>query len=268
MTSGAASGGRNDDSHDERQRDEVSRSPARSRDIPAPPHPSMVHQDAGWPSGMLYRSVPTGIQVPVHRTRLRFEGAIAGLGTHSGVRMVVGYWPRSPFGAVADVMVEQPDGHRLLVAPTPALAQFVATTYTFDEVRTAPVTVTPTDEVWTVTAGPLDLRFRVGRRGWLGLLLRCVPPPLARLPAWIAAVDMPARLVLSGVRTRGSAGGGRREWYGARDLRPIVDVAARFDGRGLGPLAPVSPPVRFGFGSTPRTPALVRVTTIVEAPAR
>src|ERR671921_2581346 len=98
----------------------------------------------------------------MHRTRLRFEGPIAGLGTHSGVRIVVGHWPRSPFGPVADVMIEKPDGHRLLVAPTPALAQFVAATYAFDEVRIAPVIITAADEVWTVTAGSLELRFRVG----------------------------------------------------------------------------------------------------------
>src|SRR4051812_37067701 len=155
----------------------------------------------------------------VHRTRVRFDGFIAGLGTASGVRIVVGHWPRSPFGAVTDVMVEMPDGHRLLVAPTPALAQFVAATYVFDEVRVAPVTVTRADDLWTISAGPLNLRFRVGQRGWLGLLLRGVPAPLARLPAWITAADVPARLVLPGVRTRGSAGGGRREWYGAQDLR-------------------------------------------------
>ncbi|HEU4425409.1 MAG TPA: hypothetical protein VFR67_22985 [Pilimelia sp.] len=115
----------------------------------------------------------------LYRIRLRFEGAIAGVGTYSGVRIVVGHWTRSPFGAVDDVMVEKPNGHRLLVAPTPALAGFVAATYAFEEVLVAPVTVTPADDVWTVTAGPLDLRFRVGRRGWLGLLLRSVPAPLA-----------------------------------------------------------------------------------------
>ena len=199
--------------------------------------------------------------------RLVFDGTIAGIGTRGGVRMVVGHWPRSPFGPVADVMVETPDGRRLLVAPTPELAEFVADTYAFDDVRVAPVTVTA-DGGWTaVSAGPVDLRYRTGRRGWLGLLLRAVPAPVARHPAWCAAVDVPARLVLPGVRTRGSAGGGRREWYGAQDLRPIVAVAARLDGRDLGPLAPVDPPVRFGFGSTPRAPALVRVTTTVEVPA-
>ena len=161
----------------------------------------------------------------MHRTRLRFDGTIAGIGTRSGVRVVVGHWPRSPFGPVADVMIEQPGGRRLLIAATAELARFVADTYAFDDVRVAPVTVTPGDGDWTtVAAGPLDLRFRVGRRGPLGLLLRAVPPPLARQPAWCAAVDLPARLLLPGVRTRGSAGGGRRECTAprtsTRSLRP------------------------------------------------
>jgi hypothetical protein len=36
-----------------------------------------------------------------------------------------------------------------------------------------------------------------------------------------------------------------------------------WDGEDQGGLAPVDPPVRFGFGSTPRTPSLVRVVTLV-----
>ena len=205
----------------------------------------------------------------MRRTRLRFDGAIAGIGTRSGVRVVVGDWPRSPFGPVADVMIERPGGQRLLVAATPELARFVAGTYAFDDVHVAPVTVTAAGDDWTtVAAGPLDLRFRTGRRGPLGLLLRAVPAPLARQPAWCAAIDLPARLLLPGVRTRGSAGGGRREWYGAQDVHPIAEISARLDGHDLGSLAPVSPPVRFGFGSTPRDPALIRVTTTVEVPDR
>ncbi|QMV20536.1 hypothetical protein GQS52_00505 [Streptomyces sp. SCUT-3] len=198
--------------------------------------------------------------------RMRFDGWIAGIGTASGTRVVLGHWPRSPFGAFSDVMVEHADGERLLLAPTRETGDFVAATYRFDRVRTVPVVVGAAGPVWTVAAGPLDLRFTVGRRGPLGLLLRAVPGPLAALPAWAALVDLPARL-LPGVRTRGSAGGGRREWYGARDLRPVTGVAAAFDGSDLGPLAPVDPPVRFGFGSVPRSPALVRVTTTVETDA-
>ncbi|GAB7046926.1 hypothetical protein [Catenuloplanes indicus] len=198
--------------------------------------------------------------------RWRFDGWIAGLGTTSGTRIVLGHWPRSPLGPFSDVMAERPDGHRLLLAPSGEVAAFVGATYRFDEVRTVPVRVT-TGVEWRVDAGPLRLSFRPGRRGPLGLLLRLVPPPLARTPAWIAAIDHPARLVLPGVRTRGSAGNGRREWYGAQDLRPITRARATWAGTDLGGLADVTPPVRFGFGSVPSRPALVRVTTTVSAGA-
>ncbi|WP_219415104.1 hypothetical protein [Pseudonocardia nigra] len=195
----------------------------------------------------------------------RFDGWIAGLGTRAGLRVVVGHWPRSPLGAFTDVMVERPDGHRVLLAPSDAVAEFVAATYTFDDVRTAPVDAEVAGAHWRVTAGPLVVAFTVGGRTALGLLLRAVPRALATHPRWIGAVDVVARAVLPGVRTRGSAAGGRREYYGALDLHRLTEAAVRWDGADQGPLAPVSPPVRFGFGSTPRTPSLTRVVTLVQA---
>ncbi|WP_173267202.1 hypothetical protein [Streptomyces pacificus] len=194
--------------------------------------------------------------------RLRFEGWIAGVGTRSGVRLVVGHWVRSPFGAFADVMIERADGERLLLAPTQEAADFIAATYAFEEVRVGPVRVRVAGTAWTVTAPSLDLRFATGGRGPLGRLLRAVPGPLAGRPAWSALADLPARL-MPGVRTRGRSGAGRRAWYGARDLLPIVSAHAVFEGAELGPLAPVEPPVRFGFGSVPGKPAAVRVTSTV-----
>ncbi|MBY8885489.1 hypothetical protein K7472_11590 [Streptomyces sp. PTM05] len=200
------------------------------------------------------------------RERLRFDGWIAGVGTASGTRVVVGHWTRSPFGAFTDVMVERADGTRTLLAPTTAVARFVADTYTFDEVRVVPVAVRGgPGGGWSVTAGPLDLRFATGRRGTLGTLLRAVPGALAVRPSWCALLDVPARL-LAGVRTYGGAGGGRREWYAARDLLPITAARTTFDGVDLGALRPVVPPVRFGFGSTPPGPCLVRVTSTVAVP--
>ncbi|MFI5806765.1 hypothetical protein [Streptomyces sp. NPDC051561] len=201
---------------------------------------------------------------PARRPRLRFDGWIAGMGASCGTRIVVGHWPRSPFGAFSDVMLERPDGERVLLAPTQETAEFIRDTYTFDTVHVVPVHVTADGDNWAVSAGPLDLRFTVGRRGPLGLLLRAVPGPLARRPAWSTVIDWPARLFLKGVRTRGSAGGGRREWYGARDLHPVVTLTATYGNDTLGRCAPVEPPVRFGFGSVPRKPALTRVTTTVE----
>jgi hypothetical protein len=193
--------------------------------------------------------------------RLRFDGEILGVGSTSGTRVVVGRWARSPFGSFADVMVQLSGGHRLLLAPTAQVAAFVAGTYTFDEVREVPVTVT---DGWHVTAGPLDLRVTLGGRPPLGRLLRAVPPPLARLPAWAAVTDLPARAL--GMRTRGSAGSGRTEWYGAQDLRTITALSGTWDGDPLGDLAPVRPPVTFGFASVPAAGGLTRVTTTVRVP--
>jgi len=199
-------------------------------------------------------------------TRLRFDGWILGTGTTSGTRVVLGHWPSSPLGPISDVMVQRPDGHRVLLAPNAEVAAFVGSTYTFDEVRLVEVTVRrPDGATWTLDAGPLALRVRTGRRPFLGLLLRAVPAPLARRPAWIGLLDLPARL-LTGLRTKGSAGNGRTEWYGVQDLHTLSEVAATWDGQPLGALAPVRPPVTFGFGSVPPRPSVVRVTTTVQLP--
>jgi hypothetical protein len=194
----------------------------------------------------------------------RFDGWIAGLGTAAGLRVVVGYWPRSPLGAFTDVMVEQPDGHRVLLAPSCEIAEFMAGTYAFDEVRVTTVCAEVDGARWRVDAAPLALAFTVGARTPLGLLLRAVPRPLATSRRWISAIDVVARRLLPGVRTRGSAGGGRREYYGALDLHGLTAASTSWDGADQGMLAPVAPPVRFGFGSTPRTPSLTRVVTLVQ----
>ncbi|MBN9101108.1 MULTISPECIES: hypothetical protein [unclassified Pseudonocardia] len=196
----------------------------------------------------------------------RFDGWIAGLGTGSGLRAVIGIWPRSPLGSFADVMVERADGHRMLLAPSPDVADFVAATYTFDEVRIGPVETSTDGTRWRVTAGPLEVDFTVGRRAALGWLLRSVPTPLRTSPAWISAIDVVARRVLPGVRTRGSAVGGREEFYGAQDLHGITAATVSWEGTDQGALSPVDPPVRFGFGSTPRAPSFTRVTTLVRRP--
>ncbi|GAA4920158.1 hypothetical protein EV188_10290 [Actinomycetospora succinea] len=193
----------------------------------------------------------------------RFEGWIAGVGTAGGLRAVVGHWPRSPLGAFTDVMVERPDGRRILLAPNERVAEFVGATYTFDETRLGPVTHAAGIGEHRVTTVELDLTLHVGGRSPLGWLLRAVPGRLATAPAWITAIDVVARRVLPGVRTVGSAGGGRREYYGARDLHRVADARVRWEGVDQGALTAVDPPVHFGFGSTPRTPSLVRITTLI-----
>lgn len=139
--------------------------------------------------------------------RLRFGGWIAGIGTTSGTRLVLGHWPGSPFGPVSDVMMEDPAGRRTLLATSAELAEFVAATYGFDGVRVVPVEV----------------------------------------------------------RRAGSAGNGRYECTEPATC-PIVAASAELDGRDLGTLTPIDPPVKFGFGSTPREPSLVRITTTVAVP--
>ncbi|MCJ1674841.1 MULTISPECIES: hypothetical protein [unclassified Rathayibacter] len=198
--------------------------------------------------------------------RLRFSGRIAGFGTASGTRIVLGLWESTPFGAFADAMVERADGHRLLIAPTDEVADFIGSTYSFDEVRLAPVAWHRVDGGIDATAGPLSLALRLGGLTPLGRLLRVVPRPLAEHPAWLTAISPVASVLVRGVSTAGSAGQGRREYYGVRAIRSILGVTASLDGADLGALGPLSPPVRFGFSSAPATPAIVDVTTTITLP--
>lgn len=164
-------------------------------------------------------------------------------------------------------MVEQADGHRVLLAPTQDVADFVSSTYSFDETRIEPVQVdrpAPGTRV-EVTTSSLSLTATLGRRTALGWLLRGIPRRAAASPLLATVTDPVARVVLRGVRTRGSAGQGRREYYGATDVRTVTSVSARLDDADLGTLTAVDPPARFGFSSTPRQPSLTEVvTTIVQ----
>ncbi|KXF48418.1 hypothetical protein AXA44_30040 [Rhodococcus sp. SC4] len=198
-------------------------------------------------------------------TRWRFDGEITGLGTGSGVRIVVGHWSRSPLGEFTDVMVELADGHRVLLAPSEVVRDFVTATYVFDETVIVSVRCSRSGGSRTVEGGDLRVSFELGARTTLGRLLNLIPRALASAPWFCVVSDPIARVVLRGVRTRGTAGNGRREYYGAVDQRRVVGMSASWRGRDLGALQPVEPPVRFGFGSTPRTPAATSiVTTIVD----
>jgi hypothetical protein len=196
-------------------------------------------------------------------TRQRFLGHIAGVGSTSGVRVVVGRWAQSPLGAFADAMVAEPSGHRVLLAPSREVADFVASTYSFDEVRVEPFTA---DADWRVRSPSLSLDLAVGRRTALGRALRLVPRPVATSPAFCAVTDPVARVVLRGVRTRGSAGGGRREFYAATDHHAVRALVGSWQGADLGALAPVLPEPGFGFSSTPPRPSVTALVTTVELP--
>lgn len=201
--------------------------------------------------------------------RDRFEGHIAGIGTTSGTRLVVGRWLTSPLsaqtgGAFADVMVERADGHRILLAPSDEVADYVTSTYSFDEVRVEPVSVDSEGSMWRVATPSLRLVCTVGGRRPLGWLLRAVPRPVATSPTWSRLVAPLAPRLVKGVQTVGTALEGRREYYGATDLRAVTSASGILDGEQLGSLAPIDPPCRFGFSSTPPWPSVTSVTTTVE----
>ena len=193
----------------------------------------------------------------------RFRGRILGAGSTSGVRLVIGDWTTSPLGAFTDVMVATADEHRVLLAPSAAVAEYVAATYSFDEVRLCTVVLAADEHEWRLDAGPLRCRIGLGRRTPVGLLLRPVPERVGRSRGFAHLADPVARRLLPGVRTVGSAGGGRREYYGAHDQHHVTSLDGTWEGEPLGDLRPVSPPPRCGFSSTPAAPGLTRVTTTV-----
>lgn len=98
----------------------------------------------------------------------RFDGLIAGVGSASGVRVVIGLWDRSPFGPFTDVMLQQVDGERILLAPTQAIADYVSTIYRFDRIQVTEVTVIHSPPKLNLRAGPLSLDVEIGGRFLLG----------------------------------------------------------------------------------------------------
>lgn len=206
-------------------------------------------------------------QVTSLSRRIRFRGQIAGIGSVSGVRIVLGRWVDSPWGAFGDAMVERSDGHRVLLAPDATVAQFVAATYEFDEIRMQPFAVTRSGDgpgaTWQVRSDSLHLDLTVGRPSALGRLLALVPVAVARATWWCVVTDLVARVFLRGVRTRGETAT-RREWYGATGNRRITHMSGTFDGADLGALARVTPPPRFGFSATPPRSSVTDIVTTVE----
>ena len=118
--------------------------------------------------------------------RQRFTGRIAGVGSTSGVRIVVGRWATVTDGPFADVMLAEPDGTRVLLAPDDEVADLVSTTYPSTGSRSARSRPRRTPPG---TCGRPASRwgFDVGRPlvGWAGCCGWChAASPTA--PAWAA----------------------------------------------------------------------------------
>lgn len=195
---------------------------------------------------------------------LVFRGHIAGFGTRLGARIVIGCWTESPFGRFTDAMVQTADDERILLAPCDDVADFVSSTYHFERVMVGPVDARLTGETLTLSASELDVVVSIGGPTGIDRLLRLIPVRLAAARWWLSTIDPIVARILPGVRTAGTAGRGRREYYGVHRSRRITSVTGWLHGADLGGLAPLQPPVRFGFGSAPAMPQIVAVTTRID----
>jgi hypothetical protein len=203
------------------------------------------------------------------RRRIELEGCIAGVGFASGDRFVIGLWRRGPLGQMTDVMWSQPDGKRVLLAPTKEAADFIGSIYDFDEVRVVDVRVTESAEGFEVSAGAVRVEARGGPPYRLFALR---PRMLRRALLWVRVEDFLLRRAIGrlllggaeGVRAFGQTRSGLKEWYRIDSYRPIVAAHATVDRRDLGALRPLSPPLGFGFSEFPLRPAIVACSPVLE----
>ncbi|HWB72283.1 MAG TPA: hypothetical protein VG452_08690, partial [Egibacteraceae bacterium] len=107
--------------------------------------------------------------------------------------VVVGAWRHSPLGRFVDVMWVRGDGHRVLLAPSEAVARFVSSVYVFDRVQVVALRGGWDGTAVTVEAGPLRLRLQAGPRDWRSWLFALRPRVLRRWPPWLALEERVAR---------------------------------------------------------------------------
>ncbi len=150
-----------------------------------------------------------------------------------------------------------PDDEAVLVAPSAEVAAFVSAVYRFDRTEVTPLDARVDDSHLRLTAPELGLELSLqAGRAWR------IPSPR---PAWFTRwFEAPVARRLLGVRAYGVSPTGVREWYRADAYRPVVDAAAVLNGRDLGSLRPLDPPVRFGFSEPPRRPSMVSVRPLLE----
>lgn len=205
----------------------------------------------------------------------RFTGCIAGASFASGDTVVVGAWRQSPFGQIVDVMWVHPRRGRILLAPTSEVAAYVAGLYSFDEVLVAPIEGGWDGHAVAVCAGPVRVRMLAGARDARSWLFAARPKLLRQSPRWITLEDRIARPFVGriiggadGVRAAGVAPGGQREFYGIADYRGVAHAVLSVDGQDAGDLRDLPRNLGIGLSSFPARPAVVHVTTLVEAPDR
>ncbi len=174
---------------------------------------------------------------------------------------MLGHWEESPLGPVDDLMWATPDRCRRLLAPTGAAARFVSAVYGFDETVVTPLRARVRARGVDVHAPELGLEIHLVADGW------GVRVPVAR-PRWFTSgVEGPIARRLLGVTVHGVSPTGVREWYQALSYRPVTAGWASLEGRDLGPLSPLDPPVRFGFSEPPRRPSVVGVRPVLHDPS-
>lgn len=216
-----------------------------------------------------------------------FEGAITASGFSSGDAVVVGCWARSPLGRVVDVMWRQPDGTRVLLAPTRQTADYVAGLYRFDRVHVTAIGGGISGDRVDVTAALPAVEDRAGRGGpstlrlratlaapdWRSWLFALRPRALRRSPAWVRVEDRLARPIVGlllgggdGVRAAGEAPGGQQEFYGVDDWRPLLNARLEVGGVDQGAMCDLPAELGVGLSAFPTRPASVRVGTMIAQP--
>ena len=161
---------------------------------------------------------------------------------------------------MTDLMWATPDGERRLVASSEEVSAFVSAVYRFDRTEVADLQCEVDDHRLDLYAPDLGLELHLqAGAGWR------IP---FRRPAWFTRwVEAPAARRLLGVRTYGVSPTGVREWYRADVYRPLIDARGWADGRDLGELRPLDPPVGFGFSEPPRRPSMVWVRPLLHDPS-
>lgn len=155
-------------------------------------------------------------------------------------------------------MWARPDGTRILLSPDAEAEAFITAVYQFDRTEIVPVQATVCGRSVEVRAGALTLGARSGV-GWF------IPRPR---PRWFTRwVEGPVARRVMHVHTYGVSPTGVREWYQASRWQPLRSAVATVDGRDLGPLVALDPPLGVGFTDPPSRPSLVTVRPVLVDPS-